>query len=248
MTANPAENLILFLTFTGTGLLAGGLGGALLGHALTPSGGSSSSSQPVAAAPAAGQDRIIIINNGVPVEANANGTTVINAGGAAAPAADAAAAGSAPLAPMTPMNATQTDAAAQPAQLAPFSPEQAAQNGTTDGAAAAPPPPAGGIICVPTKVNETDPADATKMIEVEKIACYPAPPAPAAAPGAEPVPLAPMAAPNQQQQQSPPPAMLPPDQAAVRANTSGAVGIANLQSLWALLGAALMARLLLLSN
>lgn len=235
---------------TGTGLLAGGLGGALLGHALTPSGGSSSSSQPVAAAPAAGQDRIIIINNGVPVEANANGTTVINAGGAAAPAADAAAAaGSAPLAPMTPMNATQTDAAAQPAQLAPFSSEQAAQNGTTDGAAAPPPPPppAGGIICVPTKVNETDPADATKMIEVEKIACYPAPPAPAAAPGAEPVPLAPMAAPNQQQQ-SPPPAMLPPDQAAVRANASGAVGVANLQSLWALLGAALMARLLLLSN
>lgn len=234
------------MTCTGTGLLAGGLGGALLGHALTPSGGSSSSSQPVAAAPAAGQDRIIIINNGVPVEANANGTTVINAGGAVAPDAPAAA-GAAPLAPMTPMNATQTDAAAQPAQLAPFSPEQAAQNGTTDGGAAAP-PPAGGIICVPTKVNETDPADATKMIEVEKIACYPAPPAPAAAPGAEPVPLAPMAAPNQQQQQqqSPPPAMLPPDQAAVRA--SGAIGIANLQSLWTLVGAALMARLLLLSN
>lgn len=247
MIVNPAVNLIVFLTCTGTGLLAGGLGGALLGHALTPSGGSSSSSQPVAAAPAAGQDRIIIINNGVPVEANANGTTVINAGGAAAPAADAAAAGAAPLAPMTPMNATQTAAAAQPAQLAPFSPEQAAQNGTTDGAAP-PPPPAGGIICVPTKVNETDPADATKMIEVDKIACYPAPPAPAAAPGAEPVPLAPMAAPNQQQQQSPPPAMLPPDQAAVRASASGAIGIANLQSLWALVGATLMARLLLLSN
>lgn len=189
----------------------------------------------MAAAPAAGQDRIIIINNGVPVEANANGTTVINA---AAPAA--------PLTPMAPMNATQTDAAAPPAQLAPFSPENAAQaqNGTTDGAAA---PPPGGIICVPTKVNETDPADSTKMIEVEKIACYPAPPAPAAAPGAEPVPLAPMSSNSQAPNQSPSP-MLPPDQAAVRSNTSGAAGIGNLQSVWSLMAAALVARLLLLST
>lgn len=227
-------------------MLAGGLGGALLGHALTPSG-NSGSSQPVAAAPAAaGQDRIIIINNGVPVEANANGTTVINAGGAATDAAAPAA----PLTPMAPMNTTQTDAAAPPAQLAPFSPENAAQtqNATNDGAAAAGvPPPPGGIICVPTKVNETDPADSTKMIEVEKIACYPAPPAPAAAPGAEPVPLAPMSPYSQATNQSPP-AMLPPDQAAVRSNTSGAAGIGNLQCVWSLMAAALVARLLLLTN
>lgn len=218
-------------------MLAGGLGGALLGHALTPSG-NSGSSQPVAAAPAAaGQDRIIIINNGVPVEANANGTTVINAGGAAEPAA--------PLTPMAPMNITQTDAAAPPAQLAPFSPG----NATNDGAAAAAgaPPPPGGIICVPTKMNETDPADSSKMIEVEKIACYPAPPAPAAAPGAEPVPLAPMS-PNSQATNQSPPAMLPPDQAAVRSNTSGAAGIANLQCVWSLIPVALVARFLLLSN
>lgn len=182
----------------GTGLLAGGLGGALLGHALTPSGGSSS--QPAAAAPAAaaGQDRIIIINNGVPVNAS-DGTTVINAAGTAA----------------APMNATAVSADAQPAQLAPMAPMAPMANGTDAAQQSAPPPSPGGIICVPTKVNETDPADSSKMIEVEKIACYPAPPPPAAAPGAEPVPLAPMAT-----SQSPP-AMLPPDQAAVRSNTSG---------------------------
>ncbi|KAH8418918.1 hypothetical protein KR222_004847, partial [Zaprionus bogoriensis] len=220
----------------GTGLLAGGLGGALLGHALTPSGGSSSS-QPVAA-PAAGQDRIIIINNGVPVNATtSDGTTVINAGGApAAPAADAVA----PLAPMAPMNATQTDAAAAPpAQLAPFSTENAAPmaNGTD---AQAPPPPPGGIICVPTKVNETDPADSSKTIEVEKIACYPAPPPPAAAPGAEPVPLAPMA--NQS-----PPAMLAPDQAAVRSNTNSGAGNCLQGGTLPLLAAALLSGLMLRS-
>lgn len=174
--------------------MAGGLGGALLGHALTPSGGSSS--QPAAApAAAAGQDRIIIINNGVPVNAS-DGTTVINAAGA----------------PAAPMNATDAQSAPPMAPLAPMAPMAPLANGTD---AAQQPPAPGGIICVPTKINETDPTDSSKMIEVEKIACYPAPPPPAAAPGAEPVPLAPMAT-NQ-----PPPAMLPPDQAAVRSNTNG---------------------------
>lgn len=176
----------------------------------------------MAAAPAApaagGQDRIIIINNGVPVNTT-DGTTVINAGAGAAP--------------MAPMNVTQTDAAVPPAQLAPFSPENTptAMGNNTDGAQPTPPPPPpGGIICVPTKVNETDPTDSTKMIEVEKIACYPAPQPQPAAPGAEPAPLAPLApmpAPNSQ----PPPAMLAPDQAAVRSNTSGAASSSNLYSI-----------------
>ncbi|KAM8719155.1 hypothetical protein ACLKA7_011805 [Drosophila subpalustris] len=213
----------------GTGLLAGGLGGAVLGSVLTSSLGGSSShpmaAAPAAAAPAGGQDRIIIINNGVPVNTT-DGTTVINAAGA----------------PLSPMNATQTDAAASPAQLAPFSPENTANAMTnnTDAAGAPPPPPPGGIICVPTKVNETDPADSTKMIEVEKIACYPAPQQQPAAPGAEPVPLAPMAPMPTNQS---PPAMLPPDQAAVRSNTNG-VASSNLQStlplLFSLLGGLLL--------
>ncbi|ALC49068.1 CG5273 [Drosophila busckii] len=223
--AQPPQQSSSGLGF-GTGLIAGGLGGALLGHALTPSGGSSSQMAPAPAA-AAGQDRIIIINNGVPVNAS-DGTTVINAGaGAAAPAAAAAA----PVAGM---------AAAPPAQLAPFSPENTpmpAVNGT-DGAAQPPPPP-GGIICVPTKVNETDPADSSKMIEVEKIACYPAPPAPVAAPGEGPAPLAPMA------NNPPPPAMLPPDQAAVRSNMVTSAGSnthsnLSLSLITALLGALLL--------
>lgn len=199
----------------GTGLLAGGLGGALLGHALTPSGGSSSS-QPVAAAPAAGQDRIIIINNGVPVNAT-DGTTVINAGGVAA-APGAAAAGAVPA-----MNATQDAQPAVPmAPMAPFNPEASnmtAPNATDAGA----PPPPGGIICVPTKVNETDPNDSTKMIEVEKIACYPAPPPPAAPAGEGPAPLAPMAPvqPGSQQVQQAPD-VASPVQASVKSNTNGA--------------------------
>ncbi|XP_017067555.1 translation initiation factor IF-2 [Drosophila eugracilis] len=205
----------------GTGLLAGGLGGALLGHALTPSGGSSSS-QPVAAAPAAGQDRIIIINNGVPVNAS-DGTTVINAAGVAA------APGAVPAAAMPPSNVTQD--AQQPAvpmaPMAPFNPE--ASNMTAPDAAA--PPPAGGIICVPTKVNETDPADSTKMVEVEKIACYPAPPPPAAPAGEGPAPLAPMAPAqpgSQQVQQAQDVAA--PLQASVKSNTSGARSLQGLTS------------------
>lgn len=37
-------------------------------------------------------------------------------------------------------------------------------------------PAPGGIICVPIRVAEPSPEDSTKMVEVEKIACYPAPP------------------------------------------------------------------------
>ncbi|XP_015041836.1 protein transport protein SEC31 [Drosophila pseudoobscura] len=194
----------------GTGLLAGGLGGALLGHALTPSGGSSSQPAAAAAPAAAGQDRIIIINNGVPVNAS-DGTTVINAAGVAAAAP-------------APMNTTQdAQPAAMPAPMAPFSPETSNMTVPNSADAAAAPPPPGGIICVPTKVNETDPADSTKMIEVEKIACYPAPPPPAAAPGEGPAPLAPMAAaqPGSQQVQTPPAASSSMD-AALKSSTSGA--------------------------
>lgn len=134
-----------------------------------------------------GHDRIIIINNGQVVNATTdeNGATVINTG---APAAAAAA----------PVANADT-----PAQLAPMAPMPPAtpdinvpQNATTDNTAVPMPapamadsnapanpeqPPAGGIICVPMRLNETDPNDATKMIEVEKVACYPAPPPPPAA-------------------------------------------------------------------
>ncbi|KAH8286740.1 hypothetical protein KR018_004459, partial [Drosophila ironensis] len=196
----------------GTGLLAGGLGGALLGHALTPSGGSSSVPA-AAAAPAGGQDRIIIINNGVPVNGtSADGTTVINAAGVAAAPGGV---------PVPAMNATQ-DAQAMPGAvpMAPFSPEASnmtAPNATDAGAP--PPPPPGGIICVPTKVNETDPNDSSKMVEVEKIACYPAPPPPAAPAGEGPAPLAPMAPvqPGMQQVQQAPD-VATPMQASVKAS------------------------------
>ena len=54
-----------------------------------------------------------------------------------------------------------------------------ADNSTAPANPEQPAPPApGGIICVPFRLNETDPNDASKMIEVEKIACYPAPPPP----------------------------------------------------------------------
>ncbi|KAL9881051.1 uncharacterized protein ACN2A1_012281 [Glossina fuscipes fuscipes] len=132
----------------GTGLVAGALGGALLGHALTPT------QTRVEHAPApsdgnAGGDRIIIINNGQPVNAtDVNGATVVNAAGQ-------------PAATVPQANAEN------PAPLAPE------QNMT---AAPAEQPAPGGIICVPMRINETDPNDSTKMVEVEKIACYPAPP------------------------------------------------------------------------
>ncbi|KAH8274357.1 hypothetical protein KR044_010190, partial [Drosophila immigrans] len=213
-----------------TGALAGAATGAVVTHLLSSSGGSSHPVAAAPAAPAAGQDRIIIINNGVPVNAS-DGTTVINAGGAPAPVA-------------APVNATQVEGAAMPAQLAPFAPENATMpmSNTTDPAAAPPAPPAGGIICVPVKVNETDPADSTKMVEIEKIACYPAPPPAPVAPGSEPAPLAPMAGSSGM---SPPlaplttsqPALLPPDQAAVRVSANNAAAGNTLQSMWPLLAA-----------
>ncbi|XP_062139422.1 uncharacterized protein LOC133848060 [Drosophila sulfurigaster albostrigata] len=229
-----------------TGALAGAATGAVVTHLLSSSGGSSS--HPVAAAPpapAAGQDRIIIINNGVPVNAS-DGTTVINAGAAAAPPAAAGV-------PVLPVNGTQMEAM-QPAQLAPFAPDNATMpmSNTTDpaaaGAVAPASPAAGSIICVPTKVNETDPTDSSKMVEVEKIACYPAPPPPAVAPGSEPAPLAPLGSPPAAM--SPPlaplapittsqPALLPPDQAAVRSSNSGASSICSstLHAMWPMFAA-----------
>lgn len=176
---------------------------------LTPSHTSVSAPAPapVAGNAGGGGDRIIIINaNGEPVNATTvDGTTVINTGAHAAPGAAPAAPGAAPasasetpapLAPMvpvpndmnTPHNTTSGETPmpaaapmpvpgmpeANPGSAAPMNPEQQ-------------PPAPGGVICVPVRVNETDPNDATKMIEVEKVACYPAPPPPpppAAAPGA----------------------------------------------------------------
>lgn len=146
-------------------MAAGAIGGAVLGHVLTPthtkvieqspSGGSTDGGS--------GGDRIIIINNGQPLNASDfNGTTtVINpaSGQAAQPidSSNAAATTNTPLAPMTgDMGANAPGTEASP------------------GSGPAP----GGIICVPTRINETDPNDSTKMIEVEKIACYPAPPPP----------------------------------------------------------------------
>lgn len=162
-------------------MAAGAIGGAILGHVLTPTQTRVVEQAPAAAAAGGsdgGHDRIIIINNGQPVNAtDANGVTVINNGPTQAPgAAPAAGETPAPLAPMAAVpavpaemaqnttNSSESPLAAMPAPApAPGNPEQ---------------PPAGGIICVPVRVNETDPTDATKMIEVEKIACYPAPPPP----------------------------------------------------------------------
>lgn len=63
------------------------------------------------------------------------------------------------------------------APLAPMlTPELNATQPATDGSEQRqPPPPNGGIICVPVRVMEADPNEPSKQIEVEKIACYPAP-------------------------------------------------------------------------
>uniref|UniRef100_A0A1I8MYA4 Uncharacterized protein n=1 Tax=Musca domestica TaxID=7370 RepID=A0A1I8MYA4_MUSDO len=168
----------------GSGLAAGAIGGAILGHVLTPTQTKVVEQAPAAGNAAGGGDRVIIINNtGQPINAtDANGATIINAGGTPAPAtsgdaaAAAAAAPMAPLAPLVPMTAgdmNNTTVAPMPADMTnATNPEQAA------------PPAPGGIICVPVRVNATDPNDASKMMEVEQIACYPAPP-PAAAPAAD---------------------------------------------------------------
>ncbi|XP_061398312.1 nascent polypeptide-associated complex subunit alpha, muscle-specific form-like [Musca vetustissima] len=169
----------------GSGLAAGAIGGAILGHVLTPTQTKVVEQAPAAGNAAGGGDRVIIINNtGQPINAtDANGATVINAGGAAAPAAatgDAAAAAApmAPLAPLAPM------AAADEMNNTTLAPPMAGAGDANATTAEQPPAPApGGIICVPVRVNATDPNDASKMMEVEQIACYPAPP-PAAAPAA----------------------------------------------------------------
>jgi len=178
----------------GSGLLAGGLGGAvggaLLANALTPSHhGSSYGSNygpQFAPAPAGGDsgggDRIIIINNGQPVNVSeaGPGTTVINTGGQAQAPAPAQGPAVAPesMPPLAPMSA---DAPNAPAGVATAAAGVAAAAATPDANAGGAPAPnaepaPGGIICVPVRVNDTDPNDPTKMIEVEKIACYPAPP------------------------------------------------------------------------
>ncbi|KAI8116644.1 hypothetical protein FF38_04780 [Lucilia cuprina] len=179
----------------GSGLAAGAIGGAILGHVLTPTQTRVVEQAPAAAAAGGsadgGHDRIIIINNGQVMNAttDANGVTVINTGETPAPGATVAAGETpAPLAPMAPVPAADvpqnaTNPGETPAAVAPV-PVPAAAG--ADGSPAAPAnpeqPPAGGIICVPVRVNQTDPNDATKMVEVEQIACYPAPPPPPAEP------------------------------------------------------------------
>uniref|UniRef100_A0A1I8PNQ1 Uncharacterized protein n=1 Tax=Stomoxys calcitrans TaxID=35570 RepID=A0A1I8PNQ1_STOCA len=197
MYSSPPQQSSSGLGF-GSGILAGAIGGAVLGHALTPTHTKVIEQAPAAGNAAGGGDRVIIINNsGQPINAtDANGATIINTGGATpAPGAPAAPATSsdnpagamAPVAPMAP--------------LAPMVPMAADMNATTPMPGTMPeqqqPPAPGGIICVPVRVNATDPADATKMVEVEQIACYPAPP-PAAAPEAMDAnnPAAPPAMPN----------------------------------------------------
>lgn len=159
----------------------------MLGHVLTPSNTKVIEQPPAAAA--GGGDRVIIINNGQPINAT-DGVTVIN-NGQQQPAEDAAKMGMpVPLAPI--VNNTE------PANNPPVQPIPPA--GVASGEQSAPPPP-GGIICVPVFANETDPNDSSKMIQVEKIACYNAPPLPPAngtmehaqqQPNNESAPLAPM--------------------------------------------------------
>ncbi|XP_073830367.1 uncharacterized protein [Musca autumnalis] len=198
MYSSPPQQTSSGLGF-GSGLAAGAIGGAILGHVLTPSHTKVVEQAPAAGNAAGGGDRVIIINNtGQPINAtDANGATIINAGGTPAPATSDAAAAAvpmAPLAPLAPMPAGDMNNTS-PAPMAPMA------DGTNATNPEQPPAPApGGIICVPVRVNATDPNDATKMMEVEQIACYPAPPPAAmdpAAPGQQPpadgsAPLAPM--------------------------------------------------------
>uniref|UniRef100_A0A1B0AK12 Uncharacterized protein n=1 Tax=Glossina pallidipes TaxID=7398 RepID=A0A1B0AK12_GLOPL len=213
----------------GTGLVAGALGGALLGHALTPTQTRVVEHAPASSDGSSGGDRIIIINNGQPVNAtDLNGATVVNAAGqptATVPQANAE--NPAPLAPMSPV-------AGEP--VSPSAPGLE-QNVT---AAPAEQPAPGGIICVPMRINETDPNDSTKMVEVEKIACYPAPPpaaqtAPADGSAVNPAipppvegsaPLAPL-------QQSPTQATLIAEQSNVQTASKGGTFQQNLLSLFA---------------
>ncbi|KAM7346959.1 uncharacterized protein ACRADG_006662 isoform 1-T2 [Cochliomyia hominivorax] len=168
----------------GSGLAAGAIGGAILGHVLTPTQTKVIEQAPAAAAGggSSGGSTIVIVDGQVVNTTDANGVVVVNTGTTPAPGAAAAAGETpAPLAPL-PAGAAETTANANNTSetpLAPMPAAPAADPATPANATnAEQPPPAGGIICVPVRINETDPSDATKMIEVEKIACYPAPPPP----------------------------------------------------------------------
>jgi len=130
-----------------------------------------------------------VINAGVPQPASAPAVPAAAPAPAPAPAPAAAQAAApvggtqlAPLAPLAPVGAPQPVDGSVPAPVVATTGLNAAPpaSGTpvdpnVPAAAGAPPAP-GGIICVPVRVPEPDPKDPTKTIEVEKIACYPAPP------------------------------------------------------------------------
>ncbi|XP_037905504.1 vegetative cell wall protein gp1-like isoform X3 [Hermetia illucens] len=177
----------------GSGLLAGALGGAVLGHVLTPSGNSGSSDS----------EKVVIINNPPAQAAPAAPAAAAPAAPAAAapaaaapvdPAAAPAAApapaapgvpavvppvlpgSTAPIAPVAPVADAAGNETSTPTPLAPFPSEM---NNTNT------PPPVYGLMCVPVMVNVTDPANPANITMVEQIACYnvtqpaaPAPPAP----------------------------------------------------------------------
>ncbi|XP_049310757.1 uncharacterized protein LOC125778203 isoform X2 [Bactrocera dorsalis] len=170
----------------GAGLAVGVIGG-VIGHELTKTHTRvESATAAPARQPGSAENKIIIINNGRPCSVtttNAAGATVITTGVVGenakqpmpAPAPTAAPAiPNVPLAPIGDNNATKPTPAPR-AALAESAPAAAPQ-------AAPEQPRPGGLICVPVRVNDTDPADSTKMIEVEKIVCYPAPPPPPPAP------------------------------------------------------------------
>ncbi|XP_054086944.1 uncharacterized protein LOC128921930 [Zeugodacus cucurbitae] len=169
-----------------TGSVTGAIGEAILERVLRPIHTRVVSAQPAAAKPSGSNDgKIIIINNGPPgsvTTTNANRGTVITTGvvgenvtkpmpgqlPAVAPAGPAVS--NVPLAPVG------KNIAAQPTPAPGAAPAE-------DAAAAAPQPAPE----QPVRINETDPNDNTKMVEVEKTAGYlaPQPPPPASAAGAE---------------------------------------------------------------
>lgn len=223
--------------------MAGALGGAVLGHVLTPTHTQTvQQGVPVAGAPSDDKDRIIIINNGQPatVTESKDGTTIITTNQAQpgmAPVAQPGVApvaqpspdiGMAPLAPMAPVPSMNGPEGSAP--LAPFAagtPNTQSQPPPADQA-----PPAGGIICVPVLVNVTSPTDPNNVTQVEQIACYPAPPP-------EPQPMANGTVPltgDLQNQSSPPSNMEPekvstaslPENSKLQKNGAGSLQVMNL--------------------